>query len=72
MEITKRKSINDKLKKYTYSGDENDIIEITEWANGDGIDIAIAKVLGDNRMYTLSYDELDAIDYLIKSMKYND
>ena len=72
MEITKRKSINDKLKKYTYSGDENDFIELTEWANGDGVDIAISMTSGNNRMYTLSYDELDAIDYLIKSMRYND
>jgi hypothetical protein len=71
MEITKRNSINDKLKKYTYSGDENDVIEITEWANGDGVDIAIAKMSGDNRIFSLSYDELDAIDYLIKTMKYN-
>lgn len=71
MEIIKRKSINDKLKKYTYSSDENDVIEITEWTNGDGIDIAIDMMTGNNRMYTLSYDELDAIDYLVKSMKYN-
>ena len=72
MEITKRKSINDKLKKYTYSGDENDIIEITEWANGDGIDIAISTVSGNNRIYTLSHDELDAIDYLVKCLKYKE
>ena len=65
-----RKSINDELKKYTYSGDESDFIEITEWANSDGVDIIICKSKSE-KIISLSYDELDAIDYLIKSLKYN-
>ena len=37
MEIYKRKSINDKLSKYTYSiKDNSSYIEITEWKNGEG------------------------------------
>ena len=71
MEITKRRSVNDSLKKYTYSGNENDFIEITEWANGDGVDAVINTVQGDNRMFNLSYDELDALYYLTKHLTYN-
>lgn len=65
MEIYKRKSINDKLSKYTYSTKDNSsYIEITEWKNGEGWDIDI-----DGRKHiTLTIGELEAINYLIKAL----
>lgn len=71
MERNERKSINDSLKKYTYSGDDSDFIEITEWTNGEGIDISISLVNGNDKNYSLSYDELEAINYLSKSLIYH-
>lgn len=65
MEIYKRKSINDKLSKYTYSTKDNSsYIEITEWKNGEGWDIDI-----DGRKHiTLTLGELEAINYLVKAL----
>lgn len=65
MEIYKRKSINDKLSKYTYSTKDNSsYIEITEWKNGGGWDIDI-----DGRKHiTLTLGELEAINYLVKAL----
>ena len=36
MEIVNKKSINDSLKKYDYLSKDDDFIEVTEQANGEG------------------------------------
>ena len=41
MKIYNRKSITDELSKYCTFAKENDFIEVTEWTNGEGIDITI-------------------------------
>lgn len=41
MKICSRKSINDDLQKYDHLKNESSFIEITEWTNGEGWDIAI-------------------------------
>lgn len=64
MEINKRKSISDDLKKYDILAQENDFIEVTEWANGEGWDITINK-----NLISLTYGELDAINYLTKALE---
>lgn len=65
MEVTKVSQITDNLKKYTYSGKDSDYITLTEWANGEGCDIDI-----NGKLITLSYDELEAINYLILVMRF--
>ena len=40
MEITERKSIHDDLKVYDCLAKSSDFIEVTEWTNGEGWDIA--------------------------------
>lgn len=70
MEIENRKSIWDKLRIYTFVDDDDAFIEVTEWANGEGIDITISRVKGDSKMMSLSYEELEAINYLSKSLMY--
>lgn len=67
MEMTKVNQITDSLKKYTYSGKESDYITITEWANGEGYDIAI-----NDKLITLSDGELEAINYLTLALRYKD
>lgn len=74
MEINKRKSINDKLSKYDYlESSENAFIEITEWTNGEGYDINL--VSGTSSILntiSLTNGQLEAINYLVKSLEYAD
>ena len=69
MEVVKRKSINDKLSKYDYlcSPNSGDYIEVTEWTNGEGITVNI----NSDKTFDLTYGELDAINYLSKTIQYN-
>ena len=64
-EIIQRKSINDNLRKYDHLAKENSFIEITEWGNGEGWDITI-----DDRVISLTWGQLDAIQYLILALQY--
>lgn len=67
MEFVKRKSVHDKLSKYDYLSNRNsdDFIEVTEWANGEGITVAI-----NEKVYELTYGQLDAINYLSHALRY--
>ena len=67
MKINQRKTIFDSLKKYCITAKENEYIEVTEWTNGEGVDVSFS-----NRLYSLSYDEIDAINYLIKTLQLDD
>lgn len=65
-----RKSISDKLNKYCYcSNDDNDFIQVTEWVNGEGIDVTISSK-GGERNFSITHGELDAIIYLKMSLDY--
>lgn len=67
MEIKNRKSVNDKLSKYDYLAKGNDdFIEVTEWVNGEGFDVCI----GDSKYFSLTHGQLEAINYLIKTLDY--
>ena len=68
MEVVDRKSIQDNLEKYDYLATKDDFIIVTEWTNHEGVDITI----GDNKLISLSYGTLDAIDYLVKTLKYKE
>lgn len=67
MEFVKRKSVHDKLSKYDYLSNRNsdDFIEVTEWTNGEGITVAI-----NEKIYELTYGQLDAINYLSQALRY--
>lgn len=70
MKIYNRKSITDNLSKYcTCSNGDNDFIEVTQWANGEGIDIMIHSN-GQDKSFLLTYGELEAINYLKMSLDY--
>ena len=72
MEKNMRKSVNDSLGKYDYlvNKDEHSFIEVTEWANGEGFDITI-ETKDKSRLMSLTAGELEAINYLTKSLEYN-
>lgn len=68
METYTKKSISDNLSKYDIirSKEDGDFIEVTEWKNGEGWDITI-----NERSLSLTIGELEAINYLTKSLDYN-
>ena len=72
MEKYNRKSISDDLSKYDYlkNTDENAFIEVTEWFNGEGYDINIETKNG-SQLISLTNGELEAINYLTKTLDYN-
>ena len=65
MEFVERKSVNDKLRKYDHLAKDDDFIEVTEWANGEGWDVTI-----NERQLLLTRGQLDAIEYLTRSLAY--
>ena len=72
MEKNTRKSVSDSLNKYDYlvNKDEHSFIEVTEWVNGEGFDITI-ETKNKSRLMSLTAGELEAINYLTKSLDYN-
>lgn len=67
MEHVSRKSVNDRLRKYDFMAKEDDFVEVTQWANGEGYDITI-----EDRKMSLTDGELDAINYLVQTLRYNE
>ena len=65
-----RRSIFEELKVFNPSAKSGDFIELTEWANGEGLDIMISDSIG-NRVFALSREELDGIEILSKLLDYN-
>lgn len=70
MEIHHRKSVSDELKKYCCcSNRDSDFIEVTQWTNSEGIDVIINSN-GQEKSLSLTYGELEAINYLKMSLDY--
>lgn len=68
MKIEKVRQIWDDLYNYDcYPDKDKNLIVITEWANGEGWDIN----LPDKNSISLSCGELEAINYLVKSLDLN-
>ena len=65
IEFITRKSASCDLTLFDCLAKENSFVEVTEWANGEGFDITI-----DDRHFHLSFGELDAINYLTKSLEH--
>ena len=67
MEIKNRRCIIEDLNKFDIMAKKDDFIEVCEWANGEGFDISIT----DKKFISLTREELEAIDFLIKTLDYN-
>ena len=65
MKYSNRKSVFDDLKVYDYLAKDDSFIQVTEWDNEEGWDITI-----DNKLIQLSMGELEAINYLVKSLEF--
>ena len=64
MEVKSLKSVNCPMSKFLV--DSKDYITVTDWANGEGWDISI-----DDRLFSLNWDELAAINYLTAFLQYD-
>ena len=64
MEVYNRKSVMANLKDFDYLSKENDYIEVAQWNNGEGWDIFI-----NERHVSLTYGQLEAINYLTKHLE---
>lgn len=69
MKVNNRKSIFEDLKKFSIFAKEGDFIEVTEWTNGEGVDISLGSSQGTLNI-SLTWGELDAINYLVLGLKY--
>lgn len=67
MEIENRRCIIENLNKFDIMANKDDFIEVCEWTNGEGVDISIMN----KKIISLTRGELDAIDFLTKTLDYN-
>lgn len=66
MEFNQRTSIKDDLRKYDHLANKDSIIQVTQWANGEGWDISI----NDEPVISLTLGQLDAINYLTNTIQF--
>jgi hypothetical protein len=66
MEKYKRKAVFCKLKEYDFSCKEDSYIEITEWHNGEGMDINAYNYT--DRTISISWGEFKLIKKLVKEL----
>ena len=66
MEFNERTSVKDDLRKYDHLANKDSIIQVTQWANGEGWDISI----DDDPVISLTWGQLDAINYLTNTIQF--
>lgn len=66
MEFNERTSVKDDLRKYDHLANKDSIIQVTQWANGEGWDISI----NDEPVISLTWGQLDAINYLTDTIQF--
>jgi hypothetical protein len=66
MEKYNRKAVFWNLKEYDFSCKEHSYIEITEWKNGEGVDINAYN--HTDRTISISYGEFKLIKKLVKEL----
>lgn len=66
VEFSERTSVKDDLRKYDHLANKDSIIQVTQWANGEGWDISI----DDEPVISLTWGQLDAINYLTNTIQF--
>lgn len=64
VEVSNRRSVYSGLKDYCVHSGDNDYMEVTEWASGEGFDIHIDSKRGAER-FSLTHGEWDLLQVLI-------
>lgn len=70
MDTYNRKSAMVDLKKFNFSNNDGDFMEVTEWKNGEGYTVCIET---GNRsvLFDITDDEIDALNYLVNVVRYD-
>lgn len=66
MELKERMSVFSELKEYCIFAKENAYIEVTEWSNGEGVDVNISST--HEKFISLTHGEFKAMKKLIKAL----
>lgn len=70
MKLDSRRTVYTRLTEYCYFAGESDYSEVTEWTNGDGIDVTVATTHAPGyRTISLTWGEFKAIKKMIKFLK---
>lgn len=65
-----RKSAMVDLKKFNFSRNDGDYMEITEWKNGEGYTVSI-DAGNRNVLFDITGEEIDALNYLVNVVHYD-
>ena len=65
-----RKSAIVDLKKFNFSGNDGDYMEVTEQKNGDGYTVSI-EAGNRNVLFDITCEEIDALNYLVNTVRYD-
>lgn len=65
-----RKSVMVDLKKFNFSGNDGDYMEVTEWKNGGGYTVSI-EAGNRNVLFDITGEEIDALNYLVNAVRYD-
>ena len=65
-----RKSAMVDLKKFNFSGNDDDYMEVTKWKNGDGYTVSI-EAGNRNVLFDITNEEIDALNYLVNVVRYD-
>jgi len=68
MDFNSRKSVTNKLEDYCANSRDGEFIEVTEWTNGEGYDIAISRTY-DYQSFNLTHGEVKALKELVKALR---
>ena len=67
-----RVSMFSELKEYCHHAKPNDYIEVTEWHNGEGIDVDVCSTNKGNQTFMLTYGEWQLLKKLVKALDNRD
>ena len=65
--IKNRKCLFSEIGSYCYLSKPNDYVEITEWTNGEGVDINISDGAG-NRTISMTWGEFKLVKKMMKTI----
>ena len=63
MEIKNRKSAFELLKNYCPMSSKDSYMELTEWANGEGFDVAVFN--NETQRFSMTYGEFNLLNILV-------
>lgn len=67
-----RRAVSDYLERYDTFANKGDFIEVTEWTNGEGIDIDLTYSNNVHKRISVTYGEFEAMMHVVKELQHYD